>query len=204
MRIPLPEAGPSVTPEVLRLIDALVEENEDFAALAMQAHLPPDGADHEFDDKAWTRRFEISRTLAVQILRRLDRDASQQLAAISYPDHTNMELAAYRAMSLIEGAVRATMIDGPARGATTTNINVSQRTSVAVAVEVGLASIIDRARQIGIDADILSELVDLEESIRAGEPESDRLQRFTRLLERLRPYADLATEFAKFGSVLFG
>ena len=102
------------------------------------------------------------------------------------------------------------MIDGPARGTTTTRINLSQRTSVAVAVEAGLTSMIDRARmidsarQIGLDTDILSDLVDLEESLRAGEPESDRLQRFTRLLKRLRPYADLATEYAKFGSDLFG
>jgi hypothetical protein len=205
LRVPLGEPGPFVTPEVRRLLDVLIETNEDFASLAMKAHHGPSTAGAQFDKSEWVRKFEIARAVGMQVMRRVDRDAAEQLGEIIYQgDRFAMEVAAYQAMSTIEGAVRATMIDGPARGASTTSISVSQQTAVAVAVHVGLTPIIERARALEVEPDIILELEDFEESVRQGEPDSDRVQRFARLLEKLRPYTELATELAKLGTILFG
>jgi hypothetical protein len=204
-REPLPKPGPAVTPEVQRLVDLLVAENDDFGKLALLAHFDPgfDLSTALFDVQGWIRKFEISRTQAVQILRRLDRDAADDMASLSYETPDEMSVAAYRAMSIIEGTVKATLIDGPAKGSTTPHISVSQSTAVVVSVATGIQSIVDQARDRGVDPAVVSELEQLAESVRKGDEIDDRIGRFTRLLEKLRPYADLAAELAKLGGTIF-
>jgi len=82
-----PAPGPGVPPEIHRLIQRLIERVNRFGELAAGATLGPLDAP-TFDARLWDRSFENVRQEVVQILRRIDRDAAADLAAIGYADHT--------------------------------------------------------------------------------------------------------------------
>lgn len=218
MRFPLVEQLPdpdvSVTPQVRRLLNAIRDLNNQLGSLSASAFLSTAGSG-DIPVILWSKEAQADARLAklvmvesAQLVRRVDADAAQRIEdlASGLMNDAQPQLVIHEAMSVMGGVMKATSIDGPAKGASTIHVGVEARSSATAeakaistaTVGVRFDQLLDEAASLTVSEPLLDELKSLRDQ--ASEDEVDApsfLKRAADLAEKLRPFADLSDKLIR-------
>lgn len=226
LRIPAPDPGPEVTETTLRLLETIIRRHDVLAGESLDLYFKATGGALSRYD---IRLAEASVLALAQIVRRIDADAASYLEEDILPRlrlaRTNLPLgtgssvaaseAAVDAVSVVEGALEAAYIDGPAQGATAvhvTAIAASQAQAEAEATASAFAEaaipaielFLVSAQEADVDADVLAEIEELRDAVEAGDSKSTLIPRFIRIADAVRSVASLGEALLRLGATIFG
>ena len=222
LHAPVPDIGDDVPESTVRILEEIRQQHNVLASEAWDLFLKTRSARVTTHD---IRRPQLSVLTLAQLVRRIDGHAASYLEEIIVPAFAKAirELVAgvllddpshiaTDAIAVIEGALVAAYIEGPARDGTTLTL-----AAVAIAgaraeasaearadATVELDRVIERAGSEGMDPEIVAELRDLRAAIEADEPRSSLIERFMKIAEAIGTATDLGESLARLATMFFG